>query len=135
MTISEKAILLPFSFDSFGSVASTTSQEKIWIDRVRSAVGTAIKERVFLPRYGTEIPVSVFDSLDNAELLINDEVEKAFVRDLPLLTLSAVTSTYDEISGIIEAEIVFELPNREETSVSIGIATIYSNAPITEELL
>jgi phage baseplate assembly protein W len=134
MTALERAITLPFSFDSFGSVANTTSQEKIWVDRVRSAVATNLRERVFLPEYGTVIASTVFDSLGDAEELIQEEVSRVFVRDLPLLTLSSVTSTYEEFSGIINCEIVFELPNKEETALSIGVATIYSDAPITEEL-
>jgi phage baseplate assembly protein W len=131
----ESAISLPFSFDNFGNVSSTISQPKIWADRVRSVIGTAIKERVMRPEYGTKIPRNLFDSVASVATLIQSEVEEAFGRYLPKLELEKTVVTIDEYNGTVYAEVNYFLPNKEQTSVTIGIATISSNSPIQEDIL
>lgn len=131
----EYAISLPFRFDDFGAVASTTSQTKIWADRVRSAVGTTVAERVLRPEYGTEIPENLFDNVSLVAGLIEPEIAKVFDRDLPELELDEVLITIEEFVGTIYAEILYFLPNKDQTSVSIGIASINPNSPIQEELI
>ena len=131
----ERAISLPFRIDDFGNIASTISQEKIWADRVRSAVGTRLNERVLTQEYGTEIPEAVLDSPSIAVAAIEEEVETAFIRDLPTLELESVVAAYDEFTGVVSAEVSYFLPSKEQTSVVIGIATLLNNSPIKEELL
>jgi len=133
--IYERAISLPFKIDDFGNVSSTISQEKIWADRVRSAVGTRLNERVLLQDYGTEIPDNLFENTNTMISTIEEEVETAFLRDLPTLELDSVAATYDENNDTIFAEVGYFLPNKEQTSVVIGIATLSNNNSIQEELL
>ena len=57
--MSEIAMSLPFSIDPYGKVSSTTDQKKIWADKVRSVLGTALRERVMLPTFGTLIPYEI----------------------------------------------------------------------------
>jgi len=133
--IYERAISLPFKIDDFGNVSSTISQEKIWVDRVRSAVGTRLNERVLLQDYGTEIPDNLFENTNTMISTIEEEVETAFLRDLPTLELDSVVATYDENNDTIFAEVGYFLPNKEQTSVVIGIATLSNNNSIQEELL
>ena len=83
---SEKAISLPFSIDTSGSIGTTTEQSKIWTDRVRSVLGTSLRERVMRPTFGTLIPFSLFNNVENAVEEIRDEVTRAFDRYLQLLT-------------------------------------------------
>lgn len=131
----ERAISLPFKIDDFGNIGSTISQEKIWADRVRSAVGTKLNERVLTQEYGTEIPKAALNSPDLAITSIEEEVETAFIRDLPTLELESVIATYEESTGVVSAEVSYFLPSKEQTSVVIGIATLLNNNPIQEELL
>jgi phage baseplate assembly protein W len=131
----ERAISLPFRIDDFGGIASTISQEKIWADRVRSAIGTKLNERVLTQEYGTEIPTAALNSADLAITSIEEEVETAFIRDLPTLELESVIATYEESTGVLSAEVSYFLPSKEQTSVVIGIATLLNNNPIQEELL
>jgi phage baseplate assembly protein W len=131
----ERAISLPFRIDDFGNIASTISQEKIWADRVRSAIGTRLNERVILQDYGTEIPDSLFQNSDTTLEIVREQVETAFIRDLPTLELISVVATYQASEDTIYAEITYSLPSKEQTSVVIGIATLSSNNPIEEELL
>lgn len=132
--MAEVAISLPFSIDPFGKVSQTTDQAKIWSDRVRSVIGTGLQERVMRPSLGTAIPSAVFDSQDNASALIEKEVESAFSTQLPLLKLQGVDSSFDQYTGIMSVSIVYDLPNRQQANVNIGLATIQGNAPITQEI-
>ena len=129
------AISLPFKIDNFGGVAVTMSQEKIWADRVRSAIGTQLKERVFRTHYGTTIPETLFEDTELMVSTIEEEVERAFIEYLPTLQLDVVEATYDRSQDTIFAEVGYFLPNKDQTSVVIGIARLSTTRPIDEELL
>lgn len=132
--VGEVAISLPFSINEFGSVSTSSSQEKIWQDRVRSAVGTAVGERLLRPDYGTEIPSTVLDNAEAAAELIKSQVELAFVRDLTLLKLDTVETSYSERTSALTVEIAYELPNRQTETVTLGFASLSGNLPITEDV-
>lgn len=134
MTIAEYTVSLPFSISDFGTVSSTTNQEKIWADRVRSVVGTSIQERVMRPAFGTDIPRTLFETEQVMVGKIEEEISKVFVSLLPLLTLSSVTTEFDSSLNVITATILYELPNKQESTIALGIATISSNQPISEVL-
>lgn len=131
----EKAIALPFSIDPFGKVTSTSEQTKIWADRVRSVVGTTIKERVMRPTFGSTIAFKVFESQELAEQDIKSNVEKVFSEQLSVLTLKQVDTLFDEYTGTINASITYSLPNDTIANTTIGLVTILGNNPPTEELL
>jgi hypothetical protein len=133
--IYEVAISLPFSIDDFGSVATATTQPKIWADRARSAVGTTLSERVFRYDYGTTIPSKLWDDATTMQDVIEAQIEAVFDRDLGNLTLDSVEVTYDERQETVFAEISYFLPNNQQTSITVGVAAISSTDPIVEELL
>jgi phage baseplate assembly protein W len=133
--LTEIAVSLPFSINEFGSVAFTTSQERIWADRVRSAVGTGVNERLMRPNYGVDIRGAVMESSETAEELIKREVELAFTRDLTLLRLESVDTKFDPSESSVQVEITYLLPNRETEVIVLGFATLSGSAPITEDAL
>ena len=85
--MAESAIFLPFSINAYGNVSSTTSQSKVWADRVLSVIGTTIRERVMRPSFGTIIPYALFENSETASEEISAEVEKAFASQLTLLKI------------------------------------------------
>ena len=133
--MAEVAISLPFRIDPYGKVAVSVDQQKIWADRVRSVLGTALRERVMQPLFGTEIPYSVFNTQEDASILIERETQAAFESQLALLSLQSVTTTFDEFTGIINVNTVYELPNNVQVETVIGIAYIQGNNPIYQEAL
>jgi phage baseplate assembly protein W len=133
--MAEIAISLPFRVDAYGKIAVSTDQQKIWADRVRSILGTALKERVMQPLIGTEIPYAVFNTAEDAAILIERETQDAFRLQLPLLTLQSVTTSIDDSTGIINVVTVYGLPNKVQVETVIGIAYIQGNRPIYEETL
>ena len=133
--MAEKTIALPFSIDPYGKVTATSEQTKIWADRVRSVVGTTVRERVMRPNFGGNIAYSVFNTQESAELAIKTDVQQVFNTQLPLLTLNNVQTSFDEYTGIITITVTYSLPNDIVVSTNVGLVTISGNNPPIEENL
>jgi hypothetical protein len=131
----ETSISLPFKVTSYGSIATTTEQSKLWSDRVRAVIGTNIRERVMLPDFGTLVPEAFMQTEEDAEATIKTEVERGFTKYLDQLTLSSVNITFDEYANTTNVTILYQLPNNEEASVTIGIVTNLGTLPQTQENL
>ena len=133
--MSEKTLALPFAIDAYGRVSVTTEQSKIWADRVRSVLGTSLRERVMRPTFGTLIPYAIFEGAESAETEIKAEVERAFNGQLPLLNLQTTNVTFDTYTNIFNVEVIYGLPNNETVSTLIGLVLIDGTNPIYQELL
>ena len=133
--MSEKAISLPFLIDPYGRVASTQSQSKIWSDKVKSVLGTTLRERVMRPNFGTLISYSLFNTETTAASEIETEVTKAFVEQLSLLTLEKVNVTNDQYTNVLTIDVIYGLPNDEIVSTAVGLVLVQGTKPIYEELL
>lgn len=130
----EIALSIPFALDQFGNIVTTSDQAKIWSDRVRSAIGTTLSERVMRPKYGTKVSHAAFETSMTAADLVSAEVERVFHEQLPLLSFTSATSMLDTISGALTVDIVYELPNNKEASTQVGIAYITGTTQPYEEL-
>lgn len=133
INVSESTITLPFKINEFGKVSTNNSQEKIWADRVRSAIGTAIGERVMRPGYGTSISDIVLGDAERGAELLKDQVQLAFTRDLSLLELSSTEVSFSETQSSLTVEIIYSLPNQQVQTVTMGFAKLSGNYPIIEE--
>jgi phage baseplate assembly protein W len=131
----ETAISIPFSFDVFGKVSTTTDQKKIWSDRVRSVVGTNLRERLMRPEFGCLVPSSFMETQDMAASMISTEVSKAFSSQLQSLELQNVDTMFDESTGVIEVTVLYSLPNNDQIDTTVSFVYINSNQPIYEENL
>lgn len=129
----EVAISLPFSIDPYGKVSQTTDQSKIWADKVRSVIGTALKERVMRPTFGTDIPSAVFENQEDADARIQELVSASFNTQLPKLALQSVTNSFDQYSGTLTVEVIYALPNEEVVSTTVGLIVISGNLIPYEE--
>jgi phage baseplate assembly protein W len=130
----EKAISLPFSIDTSGSIGTSTEQSKIWADRVRSVLGTSLRERVMRPTFGTLIPFSLFNNVENAISEIEEEVTVAFSKYLQLLSLQGTDVEQDLYTNNLKVTVTYSLPNQEINKTSIGFITIQGTLPSYEEL-
>lgn len=128
------ALSLPFSINRFGNVTTTTDQKKIWADRVRSAVGTALTQRVMRPTYGTAIPQLLFDSVDVVRAALESEINSVFANYLPTLIFEEAIINYDDKQNILSLDVRYRLPDGEEELVTLGVATLNGNDIIREEI-
>lgn len=120
----ETAISLPFSIDPYGKVAQTTDQTKIWADKVRSVIGTALRERVMRPTFGTDIPSAVFENQEDADGRVLELVSTSFNNQLPRLDLQSVSNSFDQYSGTLTVDITYALPNEEIVSTTVGLIVV-----------
>jgi phage baseplate assembly protein W len=132
--MAEVSMSLPFSIDSYGKVAITSDFSKLWADRVRATIGTAVGERVMAPNFGSLVPFAVFNGEEEATASVTDEVKRVFTKQLPLLTLSQTDVTFDETTGVLSITVVYSLPNQEEVTTNIGIVTVQGTNPTAEEI-
>jgi len=129
----EYAISLPFKIDGFGNISRTSKQEEIWAARVKSAVATALGERVMRSDYGTKIPELFFDTQSALYEGITKEITRVFESYLPLLQLGRVDIVYNESYGQSEASISYLLPNQTTTTTAVSLVTINKSTPPYEE--
>ena len=133
--MAEIAMSLPFSLDAYGRITATESQQKIFADRVLSVIGTNLKERVMLVEFGTKVTSYLYGSIEKAISAIPEEIEQAFAKFLPSLTYSNTNVIYDEQTGTLLLDIIYELPNGETTSTILEIVAIASKNPPVQETL
>jgi phage baseplate assembly protein W len=130
----EVAIAMPFQVDEYGTISATVDQSKIWADRVRAVIGTAIGERIYRPEFGCEAASTLFDTEEETEAVLQSDIRNAFASYLPLCSLDDVVVTVDEQTRVINAEVTYLLPNSEVFSLQVGVATLNGDQPISEEI-
>lgn len=133
--MTERAISLPFSFDSAGSIAYSTDEKKIWQDRVVLVVMTRLNERVMRPTFGSEASNSLFENASSATGLLKDTITTAFsnwLKDLILIDVSVYTDAED---GYLVAEIFYKYnPIENEQSVKIKTAILSRTGEVILEV-
>ena len=107
--MTQRAISLPFSFDSSGGIGYTTDEKKIWQDRVVLVVMTGLEERVMLPAFGTNVKKTVFETINDALAIIKQEVSYGCATWLKQLSLTEVVGTVDNADGYLSIEIRYKL--------------------------
>lgn len=131
--MTQRAISLPFSFNQSGAISYTTDEKKIWTDRVVLTLMTRLNERVMRPTFGSEVPSSVFETMDGARVLIQKSVSAAFSRWLPTLVLVGVE--VQEIDGELIADITFRyIPDGDDESVRVKTAILSRSGDILLEV-
>lgn len=123
--MAEKAISMPFGFDSAGSVAFTRDQKKIWQDRVVMVIMTKLRERIMRPAFGSEVHDFVFETQESASDEIRGAVSVAFTKWLPSLQLLNVVTSLDPTDGFLIVEVSYKYdPKVEGQSVKIKTAIL-----------
>lgn len=132
--VSELAISLPFKIDALGKVGASIQQSKIWADRVRSVIGTALGQRVYRPNFGSNAALASFEGEDLVVAQIENDINTAFGLFLPVLTVLGVDVAVDPNTQIITVDVTYSTPNGAEYRVQIGLATIAADGTVSEEL-
>jgi len=132
--MAEIGIALPFAVDAYGKVNVTDQQPKLWADRVRSVIGTAIGERVMRPEFGSEISYADFKTADDAAAQIENTVLHSFETQLNKLRLQSVTTSLDEYTDTVNVTIVYALPNQDVITTNLGFAAINGSSPTVKEI-
>jgi phage baseplate assembly protein W len=132
--MAESAIVWPFKFNDAGFVESTTDQRKIFKDRIILVCLTQLGERVMLPNYGTRVPLSLFESEQDALEMCRTSIIEAFARWFPTLMFTDLTGVLDNSTGIFDLEVFYTDVTGVQDSVRIRTATFTRFGDIINEV-
>ena len=132
MTVSYN-ISLPFSFNLYGGITTTTDTQKVWQDRVTIAIMTYIEERVMRPSYGTKTRAAAFENPDAAISLIEAEVSAGFNLLLPELQFLSVDASVDPLDNYLITTINYTYGSNPPESVIIKTAFLNQSGDIISE--
>jgi phage baseplate assembly protein W len=132
--MAEAAIVWPFKFNASGFVESTTDQRKIFKDRIILVCLTQLGERVMLPNYGTRVPLSLFESEQDALEMCRTSIIEAFARWFPTLMFTDLTGVLDNSTGIFNLEVFYTDVTGVQDSVRIRTATFTRFGDIINEV-
>ena len=130
---SEVTLAFPFKISSKGTVSTINDQKAIWSNKVRSVIGTLLKERVMFPTFGSRLNELLWNTERYAKQTVVSYVEQAFTTWLPTLSLVEVTVSDIDDSGQLTISISYLLPNNENSLTTIGIVGISGTLQPTEE--
>jgi phage baseplate assembly protein W len=126
-----KAISFPFTLDPFGVVETTSSQTKIYQDRVLTLLSTAVGERPMRPTYGTDVARAMFENQNDAKKAIDQAIRSAISTWIPEVEVDAVTvNTFDD-SGKVGVTVNVVLPDFTSTTVNVLSTTLNPDGSTT----
>lgn len=110
-----KAISLPFRLDSFGNVATSTDLPKIWGDKVKTVVATALGERIMRNDFGCSLPNNLFDIAVDAPGFADGQIQAAFLAWLPEVDFVR-TDLEETESGTVSLNVVYRIPKFDQSN-------------------
>ena len=129
----EAVISFPFRF-SGGGVATVGDRSSIWKDRVFIAITTMFKERVMLPRYGTDLLGVLFEDEVTAVDLAKRTISNAFSVWLPDLKLTSVSGAFAPGTTNLVITVNYTLPNAQQDELTFRTATFSRSGDLLQEI-
>lgn len=126
-----KAISFPFTLDPFGVVNTTTSQEKIYQDRVLTLLSTTVGERPMRATYGTDIASALFETQGDAEKAAETAIRTAMRTWLPEVTIERIDLKSIDDSGRLQVNLSLVLPDYSSTAVTVYTTTLNPDGSTT----
>ena len=130
--IKEVALSFPLTFTTQGVLETTTSQDKIWADRVLSVIGTGWGERILRQEFGTRIYKQQLSTVSEAETAITREVAEAFDTFLPSLILIDTITEFSLNTRTLSIDVLYKLPDETTSKLRVGTVVINNNLPPEE---
>lgn len=117
-----RELLLPLQVNASGGISFTSDVSRILQQRVVSAVGTQVGERVMLPRYGTDLISDLFEGNDEQTFDdIASKIRTAVVTLVPEVGLLDVQVFSDPDNNGAVATIRYTESNGVEAAVSTNL--------------
>ena len=132
--MNSSVVSLPFKFNEFGQVSTTTDSKKMWRDRVLLVLLSRFGERLMIPSFGSDIASTVFESADMATEIATKTISIAFNKWLTSLELKGINPLYDYTTGTLEVTILYSLPSGETDTVTFSTAIFSRSGDLILEL-
>jgi len=132
--VTQRAIALPFSFNSAGEVSYTTDEKKIIQDRLVLAIMSRPGERVMRPSFGSAIYETMFEDENTAIAIATEAVAACFTEFFPSLEFIEVLPNLDG-EGTLELEVMYRKSQQTLTeSLSITTKTFSRAGEVIQEV-
>lgn len=132
--MTQRAIALPFSFNSAGEVSYTTDEKKIIQDRLVLAIMSRPGERVMRPSFGSAIYETMFEDENTAIAIATEAVAACFTEFFPSLEFIEVLPNLDG-EGTLELEVMYRKSQQTLTeSLSITTKTFSRAGEVIQEV-
>ena len=132
--MTQRAIALPFSFNSAGEVSYTTDEKKIIQDRLVLAIMSRPGERVMRPSFGSAIYETMFEDENAAIAIATEAVAACFTEFFPSLEFIEVLPNLDG-EGTLELEVMYRKSQQTLTeSLSITTKTFSRAGEVLQEV-
>lgn len=133
MAVTQKAISLPFSINEYGGIGFTSSEAKIWKDRVFLSVMTGLSERLMSPNYGSQLRELLFENYNEAATTVQSTVTYVFGTWLTSLQLLSVSTELDDETMQLSVTINYQLPNLQKDTLTLTTGTFNRAGELIEE--
>ena len=124
-------IAYPYTIDPNGVVAAAGNNNKLYLDRVLTLVGTYIGQRPMMPDYGVDWSGALFENDNEARVAIPIAIRGAVAKWIPEVQVSEVNIKFDELEGIENVTLGLVLPNKTEITLNINTATFNMDGTVT----
>lgn len=125
-----RAINFPFTLNPFGRADTTTTESKIYLDRLLTLLSTQVGQRPMLPEYGTNIAKALFENEEDFYPAARIAITEAVSLWLPELRIDKLELEDIDEQGFANIKVIVELPDAKITSVTINTAIFGANGLI-----
>jgi phage baseplate assembly protein W len=124
------SISYPFTLNN-GKVETTSSATKIYTDRVLTLLSTNIGQRPILQAYGADMDYALFENDNNLTLAVQSAAGEALKKWIPKVGLSSVNVSLVDSNGNSDVEIIVNLPDNTNSSLSINSSSFGYSGTVT----
>lgn len=132
--MTNSVISMPFSFNEFGQVSTTTDPKKLWRDRIFLVLLTKFNEKLMTPSFGSDLSSVLFENSAAAAEIAVKTINIAFNQWLSSLKLNSITPLYNYDTGFLEITLLYSLPSGETDTVTINTALFNRSGDLILEI-
>lgn len=132
--MSGSVISMPFGFNEFGQVSTTSDPRKLWRDRILLVLLTKFNEKLMRPAFGSDLGTVLFENSATAAEIAVKTINIAFNQWLGALKLKDVTPLYNYDTGFLEITMLYSLPSGETDTVTINTAVFNRSGDLILEI-
>ena len=125
------SISYPYTVNVNGTVSSSVTSTRLYLDRVLTLVSTYKGQRPMTPEYGVDWSGALFENDNEARVAIPVAIREAVAKWIPEVEISTVDIKFSELDGIENVTLELVLPGDTVTTMDINIATFNMDGSVT----
>jgi phage baseplate assembly protein W len=125
------SITYPYTINVNGTVSSSETSTRLYLDRILTLVSTYRGQRPMLPDYGIDWSGALFENDNDARLAIPVAIREAVALWIPEVEVTDINIRFDPLAGIQYVTLGVELPDDTFTTMSINTATFNMDGTVT----